>query len=772
MYRSGKQTAGKVTREFARMGPQMQTVGRSMSMWLTAPLVGAGVLAVKTAADYETLRQSMDILNGSAEEGARNFERLKDFSARTPFQLQDLASAQNMLQGFGQSADDAFESIKMIGDISAVSGGSIRGIGIAFGQAAAEGRLMSRDIRQLINQGVPAIKLLADTMGVAQSEIFDLASQGEISFEILQRAFREATSEGGMFADGMEKQSKTTGGLFSTLKDNVSIAMGSIGNDLSETLDIKEVMTGLTDSIREGVTWFGNLSDQSKFLSVRLLAVSAAIPPIIWGGGKLINTITTLRTAFIALNAVMLRNPMVIIGVGVTLLIGHITGLNQAVVRMVKDFFTFEESSDEVTSSLNDQRKAAEQLGKSLDEIGARDAISQMDRLATRAGEINKEIERLGKEYQNPDLGVEDRRNIRKEIGALRKEQALVLVQQKALNVETKGRLDIQLALVQAEKESLVNISSLSDEERKRLTHLNEQEDSLQAQIEAQKNLKKVSAPMNELLEENKKAMDELIHKNRPLTEAENDKLASLGEQNRRLEKQIKIREMLADPSLIPKKPTISTPKFEDDILDPELDLESNMDIGERLFPVGSLGDAQDRLAYLKESLRSATDPETIQTLQSQIGSLNEDITNWGDITVDSGRQAAMAMGALGNSIGGVVGQLISGKKEALSFGNILKSVAPALINVLTGGTGGFGASLASGIFGGIFHQGGIIPGSGERIIKAKGGEGVFTPSQMKAMGGMQGGGGMQKIYIEVPVNLDGREIDRNQRNIQYEVNR
>lgn len=271
----------KAQRKIQDAGRSMQRVGRNLTMAVTAPLAGIGGMALKTAGEFELLRQSMDILNGSVEEGARNFERLKEFSAGTPFQLRDLAEAQNMLQGFGLSADEAFDSMSMIGDIAAVASGNIKGIGIAFGQAAAEGRLMTRDIRQLINQGVPAIKLLADTMNVAESEVLDLASQGKISFEILQKSFRDATSEGGMFANGMAQQAQTLTGRFSTMKDNISLALGSIGSEMGGLA--KQIMGWVIDMSRA----FRNLSDRTKQIGITIGLVAAAIPPLIFVAGKL-----------------------------------------------------------------------------------------------------------------------------------------------------------------------------------------------------------------------------------------------------------------------------------------------------------------------------------------------------------------------------------------------------------------------------------------------------------------------------------------------------
>lgn len=277
----------KAQRKLQDAGRSMQRVGSQMTMAITAPMAAAGTAALRSAAKFESLQQSMNTLNGSVEEGTRNFERLKEFSATTPFQLEDLAEAQNMLQGFGLAADEAFDSMSMIGDIAAVASGDIKGIGIAFGQASAEGRLMTRDIRQLINQGVPAIKLLSETMDVAKSEVLELASEGEISFEILQQAFRDATSEGGMFADGMAKQARTLGGIWSTFKDNVSIALADVGQAMADAFDIKGVADSLIATIQSMLASFNSLSDETRRMAFYVAGLLGAGGPILVALGTL-----------------------------------------------------------------------------------------------------------------------------------------------------------------------------------------------------------------------------------------------------------------------------------------------------------------------------------------------------------------------------------------------------------------------------------------------------------------------------------------------------
>nr|BDD43946.1 hypothetical protein 10 [bacterium] len=298
---AGAQVAKDLKGKFNNMAQGMGQVGRTMSMGLTAPLVGAGALALKTSANFETLRQSMDILNGSVEEGAFNFERLQKFSAKTPFQLNDLAKAQNTLQGFGMEADDAFNSIKQIGDIASVTGGDIQSIAVAFGQSAAEGKLLTRDIRQLINQGVPATKLLAKSMGVAQDEIFAMAEAGEITFPKLQKAFADATRDGGMFANGMEKQSKTLAGVFSTLKDNVSIALAELGNSLNETFNITGLVGKITTFVQNVVSKFNALPQSVKKIGFIIAGILGASGPVMVALSAMIPAITAIGSAFMAL---------------------------------------------------------------------------------------------------------------------------------------------------------------------------------------------------------------------------------------------------------------------------------------------------------------------------------------------------------------------------------------------------------------------------------------------------------------------------------------
>lgn len=287
MKMEGVRGSAQVDRSFSRMSRNVGMAASAAAAAMGAMFVGITGAAIQQAAEFDALRFSMNKLNGSAEEGARNFERLKKFSAGTPFQLQDLVKANNIIMGMGLSADDTFTSLQRLGDIAAVSGANINELAVTFGQAAAEGKLMTRDIREFINRGIPLTALLADSMGVAKDEIFELASQSKITFDVLQQALKDATTGTGMYANATEEASKRINGSFSTLKDNTSMLLAAYGDLIVESTDLNGItrdLSGrislLTDSISNAEVPTSQLADEFRGWYTIMVSIPDAITSI------------------------------------------------------------------------------------------------------------------------------------------------------------------------------------------------------------------------------------------------------------------------------------------------------------------------------------------------------------------------------------------------------------------------------------------------------------------------------------------------------------
>jgi tape measure domain-containing protein len=305
-------------KKLSKSASRFAAIGSNISIGISAPLGLLGQQAISTAAEFETLETGLSVLTGSAEKGAAAFQRLKEFSAATPFQLNDLVKANNTMMGFGLTSDEAYNSLNQLGDIAAVMGSDLNSLSVAFGQSAASGVAMTADINQFINQGIPMYKLLGDVTKRSTAELKDMASKSQITFPMIQEALAKATTEGGMFFEGMAKGSQTIGGILSTFRDKLSLALGTLGKSIADAINFKEVMQKLGDTIGRVTKFFAGLSDGTKKIIIGVVGAIAVLGPLMFAMGSLTNVVVSAISGLRTLNTVLLANPFGLIALAVT----------------------------------------------------------------------------------------------------------------------------------------------------------------------------------------------------------------------------------------------------------------------------------------------------------------------------------------------------------------------------------------------------------------------------------------------------------------------
>ena len=237
-------------------GEKMQGMGAKLTLGVTTPIMGMAGAAIKAAADQEQLQIAFTTMLGSAEKAKSLMDDINQFSAATPFQSNEVQESAKMLLAFGVEAEDVTGTLRQLGDISAGIGAPLKDMAYLFGTSRVQGRLFSADINQFTSRGVPIIKALAETMGVADSEVKKMVEDGKVGFPELTAAMSYMTDEGGQFAGLMEAQSQSMAGLFSTLKDNIELSAAAIGKTLIEQFDLKgklESVLGWTDQLKTAV---------------------------------------------------------------------------------------------------------------------------------------------------------------------------------------------------------------------------------------------------------------------------------------------------------------------------------------------------------------------------------------------------------------------------------------------------------------------------------------------------------------------------------------
>jgi tape measure domain-containing protein len=201
-----------------------------------AAAAGAGIKAVTAAADFEQTKVAFTTLIGDAAKAEATLAKLRELGAQTPFEFPELADAGRKLIAFGESADTVPETLRRIGDVSAGVQAPVGEIAELYGKARVQGRLFAEDINQLTGRGIPIIQQLARQFGVSDSQVKKLVESGQVGFPQIEQAFIAMTSQGGQFAGMMEAQSRTTTGMFSTLKDTVNEVFLALGQPINDAL--------------------------------------------------------------------------------------------------------------------------------------------------------------------------------------------------------------------------------------------------------------------------------------------------------------------------------------------------------------------------------------------------------------------------------------------------------------------------------------------------------------------------------------------------------
>jgi tape measure domain-containing protein len=207
---------------------------------LAASAIDFGKGAIEAVSNYETVQISLETFLGSAEKAKEVFEDLNQFSIKTPFTPEQVNQAGKALLAFGEPVDGLTTTLGRIGDVASATGKDFNELAVIYGKARVQGTLFAEDINQLTEAGVPIIGEFAKQLGVSESQVKKLGSEGQISFANLEEGFKSLTSEGGRFFGLTDKLSQSTAGRLSTLVGKFDELKRSIGTGL---LPIFETLT-------------------------------------------------------------------------------------------------------------------------------------------------------------------------------------------------------------------------------------------------------------------------------------------------------------------------------------------------------------------------------------------------------------------------------------------------------------------------------------------------------------------------------------------------
>lgn len=233
-------------------------------------------------AQIESYRVGLTNMLGDAQAANEAMAAIQEDAARTPFSLDSLTQANQLLISAGENAGYSRKVIMALGDaVSATGGGNaeLSRMAANLQQIANVGKASAIDIKQFAYAGINVYQVLADYTGKSVQEVQNMT----ISYDLLSEALIAASEEGGRYYNAMDTQSQTMNGRVSTLKDNVSQLAGLMTGDLSSGIGV--VISNLNDMTVAAIEAYK--TDGWKGLGEAILELNNPINSVIKKFGEL-----------------------------------------------------------------------------------------------------------------------------------------------------------------------------------------------------------------------------------------------------------------------------------------------------------------------------------------------------------------------------------------------------------------------------------------------------------------------------------------------------
>lgn len=305
-------------------------------------LVGGAVDYQKSMEYYTT---SFTVMTGSADKASETVKKLADIGAKTPFDMPQLADATSLLMNYGFSADDAVDSMMMLGDISQGNADKLDTISRAYGKMSSAQKVSLEDINMMIDAGFNPLQEISEHTGESMQSLYDRISKGKMSVDEITESMKRSTSEGGKYFKSMDAQSQTLDGRLSTLSDTINSKLGealqpilqkaadewipNITNAI-DNMDIDSVVSVIDDIVSAVGDLFGFIMNNGDTIISLVAGIGTAM--MVWNVASMINGVVGAVKAFqvanegasvaqALLNGVMNANPIMLVA---TLLAGLI----------------------------------------------------------------------------------------------------------------------------------------------------------------------------------------------------------------------------------------------------------------------------------------------------------------------------------------------------------------------------------------------------------------------------------------------------------------
>jgi len=320
----------KATNSLQQASDRMASIGNTLTLGVTAPLLAIGAGAVQAAGEFERLRLGLEAtMTGagySIAQARDELEKLREVAKAPGIDFEQAVQGSLRLQSVGLSAEQARETIKQFANGVAAAGGTAQnfeGVTRQLSQIISKGKILNEDL-VILKENMPSVsRALVSAFGTADAE--GLRKLNVSAEDLVVTLTQE-----------LAKAPRVAGGIANSIQNAqvaVKEAAAKIGDSLNRAFDITGALDRFANFVITVADAFANLSPEVQGAIFAVAAFGVALGPAIRLGGALATTFVQTQLAmaqFVRFANLELRNALAGGATGVSRLIAAFKALDLA----------------------------------------------------------------------------------------------------------------------------------------------------------------------------------------------------------------------------------------------------------------------------------------------------------------------------------------------------------------------------------------------------------------------------------------------------------
>ncbi len=258
------QKIGAMGESLKNAGDKIAGVGSTLTKNVTTPVIGMGVVAVKTAADFDSAMSQVGAVSGATGKDLQDLrDKAREMGSKTKFSASEAAEAMNYMAMAGWKTGDMLNGIEGVMNLAAASGEDLASTSdivtdalTAFGMTAADSGHFADILAAASSNANTDVAMMGETFKYCASIAGALGFSAEDTAEAI-----------GLMGNAGIKSSQAGTALrtiMSNLSGEVKICGSNIGEVTIATTNADDSMRDLSDILADCRGAFINLSESEQ----------------------------------------------------------------------------------------------------------------------------------------------------------------------------------------------------------------------------------------------------------------------------------------------------------------------------------------------------------------------------------------------------------------------------------------------------------------------------------------------------------------------------